>query len=271
MGFFTRLKTGWGLAMDSLDVLRDDPELAVFPFVAGVAGLLYVGVLFGVVTVANVRGPAGYVALFAFYVGTTFVASFFTAGLVHETREAFAGREPSFRGGLAAAWSNVGTLLAWALVAATVGLVIRAVENRSGVVGDVVAGLIGVAWSILTYFVVPVIVFEDVGVTDAISRSGQTFKDTWGETAGAGFGVGLVTLLFVGAALAVGAVLVVAASSVGSGLGTVGALAVGAVLVVIAYLASVTLGAIARTALYVYAAEGETPAQFGDVDFSRLG
>lgn len=270
MGFLTRLKTGWGLAMDSVGVLRDEPELAAFPFVAGVAGLVYLALLFGVVTVAGVHGAGTYVVLFALYFGTTFVASFFTAGLVHETREAFEGRDPSVRSGLDAAWANVGTLLAWALVSASVGVVVRAVENRSGIVGDLLAGLFSVAWSILTYFVVPVIVFEDVGIADAISRSGTTFKETWGETAGAGFGVGLVTVLFVGLAVLVTAVLFVAASSVGSAVGVGGALAVGVVLVVLAYLASVTLGAIARTALYVYATEGKTPDKFENVDFGRI-
>lgn len=271
MGFLSRLKTGWGLAMDGLGVLRDDPELAVFPLVAGVAGLAYLALLFGVVSVVGTSdGLELYAVLFALYVGTTFVASFFTAGLVHETREAFEGREPTFRGGIAAAWANVGTILVWALVSATVGVVIRAIENQSGVVGDLLAGLFSVAWSILTYFVVPVIVFEDVGVTAAISRSGETFKDTWGETAGAGFGVGLITVVFVGAAIVVSAALFYGASSVGSAIGTEGALVVGVVLVVLAYLASVTLGAIARTALYVYATEGLAPDQFGNVDFARV-
>lgn len=283
-GIFSRLRTGLGLAIDALSVLRDEPELAAFPLVAGVAGLVYLAVLGG--AIATVRGPRTapatvtgshsvlatvgghvvfYALLFVLYVGSTFVASFFTAGLVHETRKAFAGREPSFRDGLSAAWANVGTLFAWALISATVGLIVRAIENRSGLVGKIIASLVGVAWSVLTYFVVPVIAFEDVGVVDAIKRSGTTFKDTWGETAGAGFGVGVITVLFVGAAIAITAVLFVVVSKVASA-ATLGVLALGAVLILLAYLASVTLGAIVRTALYVYATDGQMPKPFKNMD-----
>lgn len=274
MGFFDRLKTGWTLAMDSLRVLRREPELATFPLVAGVAGLVYLGVLLGGASLLG--GPDGslgfYALLFVLYFGSTFIASFFTAGLIHETREAFEGREPSFRGGLAAARRRVGTLLAWAAVAATVGVLIRVIQGqgRDNLLAQVFAGLFSVAWSLLTYFVVPVIVFQDVGVREALSRSGETFKRTWGETAGAGFGVGLVTLLFLVGGALVTVVLFVLGTSTGSVLGTVGALAVGAVVLLGAYLAGVTLGAIARTALYVYATEGKKPSDFENVDFTGL-
>lgn len=274
MGFFARLKTGWALAMDSLDVLRRDPELMVFPFVGGIAGIVYLAVLVGGRAILPGGGGsiAFYVFLFALYFGSTFIASFFTAGLIHETRAAFEGTDPTFENGLRAAWRNVGTLAAWALAAATVGVVIRVIENqgRNNIIAQLFAGIFSVAWAILTYFVVPVIVFEDVGLTDALTRSGETFKNTWGETAGAGFGVGLVTILFivVGIVLAIG--FLVVAESIGAVLGTVGALAGGAILVLLGYLAGVTLTGIARTALYVYATEGIKPSQFDDVDFGQL-
>lgn len=273
MGFLGRLKTGWALAMDSLGVLRRDPELATFPLVAGVAGLVYFGVLLGGVALVGMPegGPAFYAVLFVLYFGSTFIASFFTAGLMHETREAFEGREPSFRSGLRAAWRNVETLLAWAAVAATVGVVIRFIQRqgRNNIAARLFAGLFSVAWAILTYFVVPVIVFEDVGIKEALSRSGETFKETWGETAGAGFGVGLVTILFLVAGVVLAIVLFFVGMSLGSFIGFVGALAIGAVVIMLAYLAGVTLGGIARTALYVYATEGKKPSEFANVDFAR--
>lgn len=275
VGLIGRLKTGWALAMDSLRILRRDPELATFPFVAGVAGIVYLAVLFGAVAFLGVfeGGPAFYAVLFVAYFGSTFVASFFTAGLMYETRAAFEGREPSFRGGIRAAWRNVGTLLAWAAAAATVGVAIRVVERqgRNNILARLFAGLFSVAWAVLTYFVVPVIVFEDVGIRDAITRSGDTFRRTWGETAGAGFGVGLVTILFLVGGVVLGGILLYAGLASGSVVGLVLGIAVGAVVVLLAYLAGVTLSAIARTALYVYATEGKKPSEFENVDFSRPG
>ena len=272
MGFFSRLKTGWALTKDSVRVLRTNPELTMFPLVGSVAGLVYVGLLFGGSLLAGGLGSnvVGYALLFVLYFGSTFIASFTTAALVHETRTAFDGGEPSVKNGMAAAWRNKGTLLAWSAVSATVGIVIQVVQGQDNPVANVLASIVSVAWSILTYFVVPVIAFEDVTVREAIRRSGETFKNTWGETAGAHFGVGIVTILFMipVVLLAVGVVILGAGS--GSGFGFGASVAVGGVLVVCAYLFSTTLSSIAKTALYVYATEGTRPSAFEDVDFGRV-
>jgi hypothetical protein len=268
MGFFGRLRTGWALSMDSLRVLRGNPKLALFPVIAGIAGLVYVGLLLGGAFVATdgELGPVAYGALFVTYVGSTFIASFFTAALMYNAREAFHGRNPGLGEGLAAAWRNKWPLLAWAIVAGTVGVVLRAIESSDNLAARIAAVIFSVAWSILTYFVVPVIVFEDVGVVGMFKRSGETFKNTWGETAGAGFGVGIVSVLFALVGLAV-AVLVF--FLVGDTVGVVGAIAVGAAALLLAYLLGTTLTGIAKTALYVYATEGQRPREFENVDFGR--
>jgi hypothetical protein len=146
-------------------------------------------------------------------------------------------------------------------------VILRAIESQDSPVAEIVAAAFGVAWGILTYFVVPVIVFEDVSVSEMFRRSGGTFKRTWGETAGAGFGVGIVTALFTLVGLAVAVVLFLALG--GTGLGFLLAVAVGVLVVLAAYLLGTTLGSVAKTALYVYATEGSRPDGFEDVDFAN--
>jgi hypothetical protein len=270
MGFFARLKMGWNLSKDSFAVLRDHPELALFPLVSGIAGLLYIALLFGGSFVLGVfdSESAGYAVLFLLYLGTAFIAAFFNAGLVHSAREAFEGRNPSLKGGIAAAWRHKGPLFAWAVISAVVGMALRAIESQDNIVADIAAVIFSVAWSIVTYFIIPVIVFEDVGVFGMFKRSGKTFKDTWGETAGAGFGVGIVSALFalVGIAVAVAVFFVL-----GDAVGVVGAIAVGVVSILFAALLGTTLSGIAKTALYVYATEGKRPKAFDNVDFQKAG
>jgi len=269
MGIFSRLKTGWRLAMDSIGVLRKEPSLAVFPLFSGVTGLVFLALVLGgsYLLVGAEPGPVGYAALFVTYFGLTFLTSFFNAALVHNAREVFDGRDPTVGEGLRAAWEHRTPLLVWALVAATVGVILRAVESSDNPLASVAAVLFSVAWSVLTYFIVPVIVFEDVGPREMFERSGETFKDTWGETAGASFGVGLVVALFglVGVVAAVATFVLLG----GSGVGVVAALALGAAIVFGLYLFGTALAATARTALYVYATEGERPAGFENVDFGR--
>lgn len=272
MGFFTRLKMGWSLTKDSIQVLRGDPELVAFPLVGSIAGLCYVGLLLGGSTLllGAEFGVAQYVVLFVLYAGSTFIASFTTAALMHETRRAFHGEEPSFKSGLRAAWRTKNTLLVWSLVSATVGIIIRMIEGQDTLLAQLLASLVSVGWSILTYFIVPVITFEDVGIREAIARSGTTFKDTWGETAGAHFGVGIVTILVMLPVVLVAGGLVVLLSMGGSTLGLGAGLAIAAILVLAAYLFTMALSSIARLALYVYATEGERPSAFENVEFDRV-
>lgn len=268
MGIFGRLKTGWALARDSMGVLREEPSLTVFPAISGIAGALFIALIMGgaVLVTGDDPGPVLYGALFLTYLVTSFVAAFFSAALMYNAREVFRGRDPTLGDGMRAAWHNKGTLFAWALISATVGVILRAIESSDNLVARLAAALFSVAWGILTYFVIPVIVFEDVSVRGMFTRSGETFKQTWGETAGAGFGVGLVTVLFtlVGLLVAAGVFLALGSSTAGF----VGAVAVGAVLVLAAFLLGSTLGSIAKAALYVYATEGKRPSQFENVDFS---
>lgn len=269
MGFFGRLKTGWNLAKDSMHVLRQEPSLAVFPLLSGIFGLVFMAALFGgsYVTMGLEQGPITYALLFVLYFGSTFIAAFFNAALVYNAREVFHGRDPTLEEGLRAAWSHRTPIAIWALAAATVGVILRMIEGNDNPLAQIAAMLFSVVWGILTYFIVPVIVFEDVGPTEMFKRSGETFKSTWGETAGAGFGVGIVTAVFaiVGLAFALAIVLVLGAGTIG----IVGGIVVGAIVLLAAYLFGSALGYVARTALYVYATEGEQPEAFNNVDFSR--
>ena len=85
-------------------------------------------------------------------------------------------------------------LLPWAVVSATVSIVLRAIEQRGGILGRIVGAIAGVAWSVVTFLVLPVLVFEGIGPIAAVKRSGELFKQTWGENLIANAGIGLVAL-----------------------------------------------------------------------------
>ena len=87
-------------------------------------------------------------------------------------------------------------LLAWSLVSATVGLILKLIENANEKFGTFIASLLGGAWSVVTYFVVPVLVVEGVGPMTAIQRSWSVLTKTWGESIGGHAGVGWALLPF---------------------------------------------------------------------------
>ena len=87
---------------------------------------------------------------------------------------------------------RAGKILPWAIISATVSMILRAIEERAGFVGQIVAAIAGMAWAVVTFLVLPIIVIEGVGVRDAIKKSGNLFKRTWGENLAAQIGFSLI-------------------------------------------------------------------------------
>lgn len=261
---FGRLKTGFALARRSATALRDHPKLAVFPIIAGTASLAFLGVLW--LSVFSMDGDPTtitYVGLFAYYLGTTFISSFSTAALMYCSRQAFQGETPQIGAGLRAASRNIGPLLVWSIVTAVVGVLIRALEENDTILSEIAAAVFSVAWTVMTFFVVPVLVFEDVGTVEMFSRSKETVVETWGESLGAVGGIGVVTFVlgFLGAVPGVLILWLVPESA-----GLLGLFALVAS-ILLALLLGQTLTGIAKTALYLYATEDEVPSYFDGVDF----
>ena len=191
------------------------------------------------------------------YVALAYVTIFFNAALVHAADERLNGGDPTLRSAIAGAWSKAGRILPWAIISATVSLILRAVEERAGFVGQIVVGLVGIAWALVTFLVIPILVLEDIGVVDAIKRSGSLFKQTWGENVAAQFGFGILAFVAALPAIAIGA-LGISAGGVAAGIAIVIAvLWIALVMVVLS-----CLNAIFQAALYHYAVAGETPGDY---------
>ena len=204
MNFFTRLSNGWDIALNSFKVLKENRQLILFPLLSGLSMILVIGSFATAVfalsgwdtdTVREQSRVASYLITFAYYLVNYFVIVFFNTALVHCTHLYFNGEEPTVREGLRFAVSRIGTILSWAVFAATVGTILRVLQDSFGSIGKFVTGLIGIVWSIATFFVVPVIAYENVGPLEAFRRSATLVKEKWGEGLGASFSFGLIQLL----------------------------------------------------------------------------
>jgi hypothetical protein len=206
MGFFSRIKNGWNLGLTSLQTISENPKLLAFPFISGIAliaaCLTFFGgfvLLFGVEYdqwAEQAFGEyLGYVVLFIFYLLCYFIIVFFNVGLVHCARRVFDGEEVGFRDGIEFASSRFTTILNWAVLAATVGVLMQILKERLGFLGQMISGLAGLAWSIATFFVVPILAYEDISPMDAVKRSAELMKSKWGEAIGANFGFGILFFL----------------------------------------------------------------------------
>lgn len=275
---FDRITNGWALGKESFRVLRMDKELLVFPFVSGIACLFvlasfavplwnssYVTVIFDEGEVPN--DPVAYIILFAFYLVNYFVILYFNSALVACALIRFKGGDPTVGDGFRAANSRLPQIFAWAAVSATVGVILRVIESQSERAGQFAAALLGAAWSLATYFVVPVLVVEKAGPVDAVKRSLSVIRRTWGESLAANFSIGFIFFLvsLVGLIPLVIGVFLLANSQVV--LGSV-LLIFGILSLIGISLVSSALNSILIAGLYLYAAEGSVPQSF-DNDLLR--
>jgi len=141
------------------------------------------------------QSPLFLLGMFTMYVANYFIIVFFNVALVGVANSRLMGGTWTFRDGIELAWARKGTILQWALVAATVGMILRTIEERMGVIGRIIMRIIGVAWALACYFVVPVLAFEDLTPIAAVKRSSKLFRDTWGEKVIGGFSFSLVSMV----------------------------------------------------------------------------
>jgi len=256
------------LAKASWSVVRADKELLLLPVLSVAALILIVGsfvvpfaALGGFTAAASGGGieTGAMVVAFLFYVVSYFITLFFSTALVGAAMIRMDGGNPTLSDGLRIAWQRKGRIFGYACIAATVGLLLRMIEERVGWIGRIVVKLIGVGWTLATFLVVPIIVTRDVGPVGAVKESADLLQRTWGENLIGNVGLGLAFgLAYIG--LAIVAVLgVVLAGQTGNAL-------VISTVILLGLLAFFTLAALHATmqgvysaALYRFATDRATP------------
>jgi len=200
--------------MNSFAVLKENRQLILFPILSGISMLLVIS-SFVVAALAaagwdtesfretDPHNVLNYVFVFLYYLVNYFIIVFFNTALVHCTHLYFMGQEVTIKKGLQFSLSRIGAIFAWAAFAATVGTILRLLQDNMGRIGKIVISLIGIVWSIATFFVVPIIAYERLGPLGAFKRSTQLMKEKWGESLSANFSFGLVQfVLIAGVAIA---------------------------------------------------------------------
>ncbi len=257
-----RFQSSMALAKASWQVLRDDKKLVLLPLLSGVVTLIVVasfGVPAAMLSHSSSGGgyqatPVTWVLGAIGYLVAALVVIFFNAALVYAADAKMHGADVSLGDALRFSMSRLHVLLPWAVVSATVSVVLRMIEERAGIVGRIVGALAGIAWSLVTFLVLPVLVVEGLGPIAAVKRSGELFKRTWGEQVVSNFAISLVAFLAILAGL-VPTVLLVAVG---------GPVAIAGVVLFVLWLVTVSLVASALTgilcmALYRFATDGQVP------------
>lgn len=267
MGRFAR---SWELVKASVAVLRADHRLLVFPLLAGVCTMIVSASFLGPLALGGVldrfddaRQPWWMAPIvFLFYLVQYFVIFFFNSALVAAARIRLDGGRPTVRDGFRIAASRWTQIFGYALIAATVGMILRAIEERAGFIGRWISALLGVTWTMATFLVVPVLVSGNLGPVDAVKQSAELLKRTWGENLVGNVGIGLVCGLAIVAWVIVSAGLVALATSAQSIAAVIAAAAIGIIGLVTLSLVQSALQGVYAAALHRYAQTGDAGIGF---------
>jgi len=270
--FGDRLNRSWKVAKDSYAVLRSNPSLTLFPVISGI-GTIIVSIPF-IVALAMAGAASGfqghgphrfeplhYAITGAMYFCTYFVVIFFNSALVACAHESLQGKQTSIGSGIDAAIKRLPQIIGWTLIASTVGLLLRFIGEQTGIFGRIATSLIGLAWNIGVFFVVPCLVIDHESPVAALKSSVTMLKQTWGERIILGIGVSsVIGLLALFALIPIGIAVALIAS---------GMIALGVVVIVMAVLYFLVLAVVGsaintiyQTALYLYSRNGTVPEGF---------
>lgn len=261
-----RIRQGWELTKKSWAVLRSDPTLLRFPLFGGIATVFFAILVVGPGLYLFEEDQAGIgipVAIIGLYI-LALVGYFFSVGLAATANRLFQGQSAEFSDGIADARARLPQIAGWALLALTVGLILNFIAERVPA-GGLIARLLDVAWSLITFLAVPVIAIEGTGPVATFKRSGALFRERWGQQITGNVAIGgLVFLLgfLPGAALIAGGVLLYGSTAVAGGV----LIGLGVIVVMVALLVGHALSGIFGVALYHYAAEGRALGGFTDAE-----
>lgn len=262
-----RIRNTFELAKLSWGVLKKDRELLVIPVLSFLvsAALLIPLTLVGFATAGTSSGgaeqasanPALVLVGLVAALGLSVISVFFNGALVAGAHERLAGGDPTVGSAIRKAFSRIPGLVPWAILTATVGLILRALRERAGWAGQFVISMVGMAWEVATFLVVPAIVIDDKGAIEGLKTSGSLLKSTWGENLAARVGFGILGFLAVLPAI----LLMVLFGSLG-GVGLIAGIAIGVVWIALVVVVMTALNAVFQAALYLYATSGMAPSGF---------
>lgn len=274
MGVFSR---SWNITKLSFRVVRKDKELFIYAILSSILSIIFmIAMLFPTIISQIMAGGSPtewawleYVFIFLTYLGLSLITTFFNVCTVYTAKQRFAGKNATMGESFKFAFSKFHLILGWSLISATVGLLLNLLENLAQSLGQIGAavvrvfrGILAFAWGIITIFVVPVMVYEDVGPIDAIKKSTKTLSKTWGETIIRRFGLGLIEFLVILAGLAINAGVGYLLYMYFDLTGIFIAIGIAAVYVLVVVLAFNIASKVYNTALYEYAETGKVPTGY---------
>jgi len=266
-GFFGNISNTIHLMKSCVKVLKKDKELVLFPILAALFVIILLGVIFsmGGISLSENQDEQGSIIPLAILIfGANFIVVFFNSALISAALERLRGGDPNISSGLSHAFKHIHHIFLWSIIVTIMALIFAAIRSSGrnrGMMGQIMteifASFLQAGWAMMTFFVVPIVVSENLGPISAIKRSSGLFRQTWGNQVAANFGFGIFQILALLASGALGWFFGLVSPTLGMIVGVLCA----SISVSIIY----TLEGIYKAALYEFAM-GEKPLEFEQQD-----
>jgi hypothetical protein len=265
-----RVSQTWSLMGASWQVLKKDKEIMVFAGLSVISSMLVIAsfILPSITAGYNWRPPRPnapaeeqiiyYCLLFAFYFCNYLVTIYFNVAIVACASLRMKGGDPTVLYGLSFAAGRFSSIFGWAFLSATIGVILKAIQDRSKLLGRITAGILGVTWSLASFLVIPILVNEEIGAMAALHESSALIRKTWGEQLVGNFSFGMIFFL-----LTLPVIIVIAyALKFGSGFSMIFTIVLCVEYLIVLSLLQSVLKAIFQAAVYRFLREGEVPHGF---------
>lgn len=280
MGFFATIGRGWKMSKLSMSVVKKDPELMVYMFISGFLSLIamigmsvpqYLGQTWAVDT-EGLMTPMYMGFVFLGYMIISIVVTFWNSAIVANSHIRLTGGDPKFMDGVSAAISKLHIIILWGIIAGTVGLLLKilnqaARDQKEGaaIVAIILTAIGAAVWWMMTFFMIPHMIIEGKGIGDSLKSSKKIFLKTWGENITSGLGIGFIGFFF----MAVIAIVTITIMTVLGPLWYVG-LAFGVIGIAITLAWMNAAEQVAVTALYLYSKNGVMPQIYQDLGMKEF-
>ena len=266
-GFFGNISNTIQLMKSCVKVLKKDRELVLFPVMAAIFVIGLLGLIYSTGSIqlsADNEEQMSILPVAILIFGANFIIVFFNSALISAALERLRGGDPNISSGLSHAFKHIHHIFFWSIIVTIMGLIFAAIKANGrqrggfgGIMTQIFASFLEAGWAMMTFFVVPIIVSENLGPIAAIKRSSSLFKQTWGNQVAANFGFGIFQIILIVISLGIGWFF-------GLINGTLG-IAVGLLCATSSVSIIYTLEGIYKAALYEHAL-GEKPLEFEEQD-----
>lgn len=274
---FTRMRHGWELTKKSWSVVRSNPGLVRLPIAGGVFALLSVVLLalpgLALLATEQIEAQVGggvLIALGAYL--AAFSVTYYNVALAAAADVALRGEKPDLSAARAVARSKIGIIAKWAAVSALVSILLSILRDKAGFAGDLLAGIGAAIWSLVTFMVVPVLVFEGLGPIGAMKRSTKLFRERWGQQVTGNVVIGGIAglVIFLGVLIAGGGVALILVGSASAEIGGAFVVLLGMFVAIAGAVFSGATRGVFGVALYRYIADDTAVGPFTSSDLESV-